>query len=88
MHVTQSTLNEVVGIARNVIDVDAKDIEDSSWVRVRDKDIFSRRVTERPSDEGARSARNVPGKDTLFRTRRLEEFYIFQLEVDCDTLSS
>ena len=66
----------------------ARDIEDSSWVRVRDKDIFSRRVTERPSDEGARSARNVPGKDTLFRTRRLEEFYIFQLEVDCDTLSS
>ena len=41
------------------------DIEDSSWVRVQDKDIFSRRVTGRPSDEGARSARNEQGKDTL-----------------------
>ena len=40
-------------------------IEDSSWVRVQDKDIFSRRVTGRPSDEGARSARNEPGKDIL-----------------------
>ena len=42
-----------------------QDIEDSSWVRVQDKDIFSRRVTGRPSDEGARSARNEQGKDIL-----------------------
>ena len=42
-----------------------RDIEDSSWVRVQDKDIFSRRVTRRPSDEEARSARNEPGKDIL-----------------------
>ena len=56
-------------------------IEDSSWVRVRDKDIFSRRVTGRPSDEGARSVRNKQGRDFLSRTRRLEEFYIFQFEV-------
>ena len=41
------------------------DIEDSSCVRVQDKDIFSRRVTGRPSDEGARSARDEPGKDIL-----------------------
>ena len=41
------------------------DIEDSSWDRVQDKDIFSRRVTGRPSDEGARSARNAQGKDIL-----------------------
>ena len=48
---------------------------------MRDKDIFSRRVTGRPSDEGARSVRNTQGKDSLSRTRRLEECYIFQLEV-------
>ena len=59
----------------------SKDIEDSSWVRVQDKDIFSRRVTGRPSDEGARSAGSKQGKDSSSRTRRLEEFYIFQLEV-------
>ena len=41
------------------------DIEDSSWVRVQDKDTFSRRVTGRPSDEGARSARNEQGKNIL-----------------------
>ena len=46
--------------------------DDSSWVWVRDKDIFSRRVTGRPSDEGARSLRNKQGKDPLSRTRRLE----------------
>ena len=48
---------------------------------MRDKDIFSRRVTGRPSDEEARSVRNKQGKDPLSRTRRLEEFNIFQLEV-------
>ena len=42
-----------------------QDKEDSSWDRVQDKDIFSRRVTGRPSDEGARSARNAQGKDIL-----------------------
>ena len=62
-------------------DAISKHIEDSSWVRVRDKDIFSRRVTGRPSDEGARSVRNEQGKDSLSRTRRLEEFCIFQFEV-------
>ena len=44
---------------------DRSDIEDSSWDRVQDKDIFSRRLTGRPSDEGARSARNAQGKDIL-----------------------
>ena len=48
---------------------------------MRDKDIFSRLVTGRPSDEGARSVRTKQGKDPLSRTRRLEEFYIFHLEV-------
>ena len=48
---------------------------------MRDKDIFSRRVTGRPSDEGARSVRNKQGKDSLSCTRRLEEFYIFIFEV-------
>ena len=57
-------------------------IEDSSCVRVPDQDIFSRHVTGRPSDEGARLfVRNKQGKDSLSRTRRLEELYIFQLEV-------
>ena len=31
---------------------------------MRDKDIFSRRVTGRPSDEGERSVRNKPGTQT------------------------
>ena len=48
---------------------------------MRDKDIFSQRVNGRPSDEGARSVRSKQGKDSSSRTRRLEEFYIFQLEV-------
>ena len=48
---------------------------------MRDKDIFSRRVTGRLSDEGARSVRNEQGKDSLYRTRRLEKYYIFHLEV-------
>ena len=38
-------------------------------------------MTARPSDEGARSVRNKQGKDFLSCTRRLEELYIFQLEV-------
>ena len=46
--------------------------EDSSWVGVRDKDIFSQRVNGRPSDEGARSVRSKQGKDSSSRTRRLE----------------
>ena len=48
---------------------------------MRDNDIFSRRVNGRPSDEGARFGRNKQGKDFPSRTRRLEELYIFQLEV-------
>ena len=40
-----------------------KVIEDSSWLRVEDKDIFSKRVTEKPSDEGARFFCNTRGKD-------------------------
>ena len=48
---------------------------------MRDKDIFSRRVNGGPSEEGAMSVRNKQGKDSSSRTRRLEEFYIFQLEV-------
>ena len=39
-------------------------IENYSWVRVREKDIFSRRVNRRPSDEEARSVRNKQGKDS------------------------
>ena len=61
--------------------VDNQNIEDSSWVEVRDKDIFSQRVNGRPSDEGERSVRSKQGKDSSSRTRRLEELYIFQLEV-------
>ena len=57
-----------------------KNIEDFSWVRVRDKDIFSRRVIGRPSDEGARSVRSKNGKDCLYLARvDFEEFYIFKL---------
>ena len=41
------------------------DIEEYSWVRVRDKDTFSRRVTGRPSDEGARSATNGQGQNII-----------------------
>ena len=48
---------------------------------MREKDIFSRRVNRRPSDEEARSVRNKQGKDYSSRTRRLEELDIFQLEV-------
>ena len=45
--------------------VGCKDIEDSSWLRVRDHDIFALHLTGRPSDEGARSARKVQCKDIL-----------------------
>ena len=55
-------------------------IENYSWARVREKDIFYLRVNRRPSDEEARSVRNKQGKDSSSRTRRLEELYIFQLE--------
>ena len=41
------------------------EIEDSSWVRVRDQDIFALHLTGRPSDEGTRCARNVQCKDVL-----------------------
>ena len=58
-----------------------RDIAYSSWVRVPDKSIFSQCVTGRPSDEGARPARNEQGEDSLSRTRRLEELYIFEFEV-------
>ena len=56
-------------------------IDNYSWVRVREKDIFYRRVNRRPSDEEASSVRNKQGKDSSSRTRRLEELYIFQLKV-------
>ena len=59
-------------------------IEDSSRVRVRDQDTFALHLTGRPSDEGAMFARKVQCKDILSRTRRLEEFYIFQLDINCD----
>ena len=54
----------------------AKHTEDSSWVRVRDKDIFSRFVNGRPSDEGASSARNEQGKDSLLSHEEVEEFVV------------
>ena len=38
-------------------------------------------MNRRPSDEEARSVRNKQGKDSSSRTRRLENVYIFQLEV-------
>ena len=37
----------------------SEDIEDSSWVRVRDRDIFALHLTGRPSDEGAWYARKL-----------------------------
>ena len=48
---------------------------------MREKDIFSRRVNRRLSDEEARSVRNKQGKDSSSRTERLQELYMFQLEV-------
>ena len=51
---------------------------------MQDNDLFSRHMTGRPSDEGARSARNEMGKISLSRTSRLEELYIFLLEVASD----
>ena len=53
-----------------------EDIEDSSWVRVRDKDIFSRRVTGRPSDEGARSVRNTLMSVSTLLTFKTFPFYL------------
>ena len=52
-------------------------MEDSSWVRVRDKYIFSRRVTGRPSDEGARSVRNMQGKTPYFARGDLKNSVFF-----------
>ena len=45
-----------------------------SWVRVRDKETFSRCVTGRPSDEGARFVRNVaPSPAYMFHKQPTSE---------------
>ena len=56
---------------------DLSDIEGSSWVRMRDRDIFPGVWLE----DWARSARNEQGKYFSSRTKRLEKLYIFQLDV-------
>ena len=50
---------------------------------VCEKDIFSRRVTGdwRIERQRGKVYKQQAGKDYVSRTRRLEEFYIFQLEV-------
>ena len=50
-------------------------IEDYSWARMGDEDIFALHLTGRPNDEGARSARKVQLQiySDLERVR-LEEF--------------
>ena len=60
---------------------DLSDIEGSSWVRMRDRDIFPGVWLE----DWARSARNEQGKYFSSRTRRLEKLYIFQLDVALQT---